>query len=59
MFDGARENGVGNASEGARKKVLSVGEGWVGRMFEAIGSFKAAAGIVKGGELDGDLTGLG
>ena len=47
---GRREEGVGDAGEGARGEVLRVGEGVGG----GVASLKPAAGLVEGAELDRD-----
>lgn len=55
VLDGAGDDGVGDAGEGARGVVLAVGEGWGGGGGElGVAGFEAAAGVVEGAELDGD-----
>lgn len=51
VFDGAGDDAVGEAGEGAGEVVLGVGEGGGG----GVAGFEGAAGVVEGGELDGDL----
>ncbi len=53
VFDGAGDDGVGDAGEGAGEVVLGVGEGGVGGAGGAVGLFELAAGVVEGAELDG------
>ena len=54
MFDGAGEEGVCEAGEGAGGVELGVGEGG-GEVFEDVAGFELAAGVVEAAELDGDL----
>lgn len=51
VFDGAGDDAVGEAGEGAGEVVLGVGEGGGG----GVAGFEVAARVVEGGELDGDL----
>ena len=55
MFDGAGDDAVCDAGEGAGEVVLGVGEGVGGR----VEGFKVATGVVEGAELHGDLGGRG
>ena len=56
VLDGAREDGVGEAGEGACAVVLRVGEGGgIGGVGGLVGGFELAARPVEGAELDGDL----
>lgn len=59
MFDGRGEDAVGDAGEGARKKILGVGYGGGGLAGGGVGDGELAAGQVEGAELDGDLRGGG
>lgn len=56
VFDGAGDEAVGEAGEGAGGVVLGVGEFGVKGVFSGVLGFEVAAGVVEGGELDGDLV---
>lgn len=58
VFDGAGDEAVGEAGEGARGVVLGIGEFGVEGVFGGVLGFEVAAGVVEAGELDGDLGGL-